>query len=247
MLKKHFTLNIKHISSRETIATHNETAYFNLVHEFVTLQEKSSEWNDHQVYDEAVKIISTLGEYETNFFKLSLAIHEATPRIESYNQYYKESVVPSISRYDDQCRVWAQLGNTQYCDFQQLQNAIQSDKGDLHAIEILPFDHIIRPSSGEKTEKNVVLYTDIFSSTFADFHTYLTNAVEKYNTNYIIRYRPSASNVARGAPLYLSGYGVEMALKKTDYLVIDDRASGGKTLFLSKRFMTTSNITIRSR
>lgn len=50
---------------------------------------------------------------------------------------------------------------------------------------------------------------------------------------YVVRYRPrmvpedaESAEVApsRGTPL--TGYGVEMALKKTDYLVVDDRVTG---------------------
>ena len=43
-------------------------------------------------------------------------------------------------------------------------------------------------------------------------------------TSYRVRYRPPP--IATSTPLVLSGYGVELALKRTDYIVIDDR---GKT------------------
>jgi UDP-glucose:glycoprotein glucosyltransferase len=193
------------------------------------LEEKSSSWTDHQLYDEAVKVVSTLGKDETNFFKLSLAIHEAAPRIETYNQYYSESVVPSLSHYDEQCQVWAQVGDKQYCDYEQLLEAIKSDKDATDTVEILSFDHIFCPDVENKDGRTIVLYTSQFSSEFKKFHDYLSKAVVDHNITYIVRYRPSISNVARGTPLYLSGYGVEMALKKTDYLVIDDRTSQGSS------------------
>lgn len=41
---------------------------------------------------------------------------------------------------------------------------------------------------------------------------------------YAVRYRPLERDETRTK---LAGYGVEMALKKTDYLVVDDRASAG--------------------
>ena len=40
-------------------------------------------------------------------------------------------------------------------------------------------------------------------------------------TSYRIRYRPSPASA--GKPLVVNGYGVELALKRTDYIVIDDR------------------------
>lgn len=42
--------------------------------------------------------------------------------------------------------------------------------------------------------------------------------------NYRIRYRRDNASVHR--PLHISGYGVQLALKKTDYIVIDDRHTG---------------------
>ena len=43
-------------------------------------------------------------------------------------------------------------------------------------------------------------------------------------TSYRVRYRPTPSEAGR--PLVVSGYGVELALKRTDYIVIDDREAG---------------------
>lgn len=55
--------------------------------------------------------------------------------------------------------------------------------------------------------------------------------VNAKKTTYRVRYRPTPKNVEvveRAVPL--SGYGVELALKKTDYLVMDDRdVASGKT------------------
>lgn len=175
-----------------------------------------------------------MGVDETHFFKIALAVHEAAPRIESYNQYYSESIIPSLAKYDDQCEVWVQTGDQQICDYQEFLDKLNKlDFETSKPIDILPFDHVIRPSlssSSNSDKKTVVLYTNQFSSKFAEFHAYLTKAVEEHDITYMIRYRPASSTLAPGAPLYLSGYGVEMALKKTDYLVIDDRSSQGTIL-----------------
>lgn len=45
----------------------------------------------------------------------------------------------------------------------------------------------------------------------------------KGQTSYRIRYRRAAAAAER--PLVVNGYGVELALKKTDYIVIDDRTA----------------------
>ncbi|RCI03876.1 hypothetical protein CU098_007561 [Rhizopus stolonifer] len=182
----------------ETVATQNETAYFSFIHDFIALEKKSSSWTPSQLYSEVVSVISFLGNDNTNFFKAALAIHEAAPRIESYHQYYRESVTPTLSQYDDQCGTWIQIGKQQFCSIE----SFKEYKGSYLPIEVLAFDHVVRPKNELKKVPVLVLYTDRFSAEFSDFYRHLTTS-----------------------PLYLSAYGVELALKKTDYLVIDDRSS----------------------
>lgn len=205
--------------NRETISTHNESVYFDFLQDFVSLEQKSTSLTPQQIYKEALKVISSLGEDETNFFKLSLAIHEAAPRIEAYNQYYRESVTPALLQYDDQCNVWVQLGNKQFCDIQQFIDAYVHGKDKAQAMDVLPFDHVVYAT---KKLPSAVIYTDRFSAQFDTFYKALRDLQD---LSYIIRYRPSS--LPSSSPLYLAGYGVEMALKKTDYLVIDDRSSEG--------------------
>jgi UDP-glucose:glycoprotein glucosyltransferase len=66
-----------------------------------------------------------------------------------------------------------------------------------------------------------VLYADITSTTFPQFHKTLVNAAREGKSSYRLRHRPSLSSVSE--PLVINGYGVELALKRTDYIVIDDR------------------------
>lgn len=56
---------------------------------------------------------------------------------------------------------------------------------------------------------------------FKDFHHTLTGLVKEGQVSYRVRYRPPQHWSSR--PLFVSGYGVELALKRTDYIVIDDR------------------------
>lgn len=58
---------------------------------------------------------------------------------------------------------------------------------------------------------------------FAQFHQTISGTARNGQTSYRIRYRPAATPADR--PLGVNGYGVELALKRTDYIVIDDRAA----------------------
>lgn len=68
-----------------------------------------------------------------------------------------------------------------------------------------------------------ILYADITSPLFAQFHKTISGTARNGQTSYRIRYRPAATPAER--PLVVNGYGVELALKRTDYIVIDDRAA----------------------
>ncbi|CAO3699789.1 unnamed protein product [Rhizopus stolonifer] len=206
----------------ETAALSNETNYYKLLDELVQIQQNAHSWTQQQVYDKVVERVSFLDKDGIDLFKLSLSLHEAAPRIEAYNQYYHQAIVPSLTQYDDQCDVWVQIDNKQICSLQALIDAVKHVENPA-AVDLLPFDHIIRSVKKDTTqEATLVLYTDTFSPKFKEFYTWLKSVAEKHEISFIIRYRPSATNSVRN-PLYLSGYGVEMALKKTDYLVIDDR------------------------
>lgn len=93
-------------------------------------------------------------------------------------------------------------------------------------MEDLPFDRILGKGSDDWPPPSI-LYADITSPLFGQFHQTISKTARKGLTSYRIRYRPSPASA--GKPLLVNGYGVELALKRTDYIVIDDRdaSSGG--------------------
>jgi UDP-glucose:glycoprotein glucosyltransferase len=84
----------------------------------------------------------------------------------------------------------------------------------------LPFDRILGDSANELSS---IVYADITSPSFAKFHKTLSQTAKEGKTSYRIRHKPSSR--ASNSPLFVNGYGVELQLKRTDYIVIDDRQS----------------------
>lgn len=82
----------------------------------------------------------------------------------------------------------------------------------------MPFDRVLSLSPGLPLS---TLYADINSPFFGLFHRTLSQTAREGRTSYRLRYRPSPRPHTK--PLVVSGYGVELALKRTDYIVIDDR------------------------
>jgi UDP-glucose:glycoprotein glucosyltransferase len=84
-------------------------------------------------------------------------------------------------------------------------------------LEELPFDRVL----GNPSTPASILYADITSPTFGHFHKTLVKTAREGKTSYRIRHRRAISSNSK--PLIIPGYGVELALKRTDYIVIDDR------------------------
>jgi UDP-glucose:glycoprotein glucosyltransferase len=86
----------------------------------------------------------------------------------------------------------------------------------------LPFDR----SLGSSEVLPAIVYADITTPAFRKFHTILSEAAKNGRISYRIRHKPPK---AQEEPLEINGFGVELALKRTDYIVIDDRqAEEGK-------------------
>jgi UDP-glucose:glycoprotein glucosyltransferase len=74
---------------------------------------------------------------------------------------------------------------------------------------------------GNSSAPASILYADITSPTFGQFHKTLIRTAREGKTSYRVRHRKPLSLTT--TPLEIGGYGVELALKRTDYIVIDDR------------------------
>ena len=94
---------------------------------------------------------------------------------------------------------------------------------------MLPFDHVL-PDPARLLElplRIAVLYADLGSANFRELHSYLYAAAHLSDPHLMYVFRPIPPEDRDPAVrTYLSGYGVALDLKKTDYLALDDRAMG---------------------
>lgn len=74
---------------------------------------------------------------------------------------------------------------------------------------------------GNTSALPAILYADITAPQFKTWHNTLSGTAKAGKTSYRIRHKPSEK--ASKTPLFVNGYGVELQLKRTDYIVIDDR------------------------
>lgn len=95
---------------------------------------------------------------------------------------------------------------------------------------MLPFDHINPPTSSNvrAPSRTAILYVSMESDSFRPLHEILYEASSRLDASlrYVVRYVPPANpGEIRN---YLTGYGVALDLKKTDYLALDDRRASSK-------------------
>ena len=146
-------------------------------------------------------------------------MRSAAPKIEAHYQYYDTAVEPTLDHTNQKCDDWALTGGKQYCS-PTLSTPDATIEGDTQ-LRSLPFDRVL--GSGQ----DVILYADITKPEFGKFHSTLANRARKGEIAYRLRYR--AAERTQAEPLPVNGYGVELQLKRTDYIVIDDREANSRT------------------
>ena len=205
---------------RESAAAENSTAYFPLLDRIAQGAFTDLD-SDKSIYEAFVRLLHDDGHITSpeamSSFKMALTLHTSAPKIEAQHQYYNYSIAPNMMAAQDAvCPVWVHFDGKQYCS-PTLERA-QQDVEERDTFDVLPFDRVLGEGEGKPQS---ILYADITHPLFAEFHETVSRTAKEGKSTYRLRYRPSTTGAK--APLYLSGFGVQLALKRTDYIVIDDR------------------------
>ncbi|KAF3931846.1 hypothetical protein ABW19_dt0203562 [Dactylella cylindrospora] len=171
-------------------------------------------------------------------FKFCMSIRESSPRIEAQYQYYLNNVDFSKG-YN--CAVWFDDGEKQSCNAADIAKVKPQSSSAVRTRQ-LAFDRL---STDDLNKGTVILYADILHEEFAKSFTEMIAAAEKAGIAYKLRYKPSPSHT-NAKPVALSGYGVSLVLKKTDYMVIDDRDAKDDSAAASSSSSSSSSSTSTS-
>ncbi|CAG8633054.1 10485_t:CDS:10, partial [Funneliformis mosseae] len=220
----------------ESVSAENSTAYYPLINDFISQGLFSPKLTYQEVYKTAFGVIESKKYLSTStsisLLEFALSLHTTAPAIQAYYHYYDANVLPSRqefnNNFDPECDVWVDWYGHQACNIEDFKK-LKSGKYDIpHNIssdqhpKLLPFDHVLL-SNEETISPSIILYADVFSPNFASFHQFVSELVSNDEAKYILRYKPPKG---KRDNLYLTGYGVELALKNTDYISIDDRKVG---------------------
>ncbi|XP_054270383.1 UDP-glucose:glycoprotein glucosyltransferase-like isoform X1 [Macrosteles quadrilineatus] len=164
------------------------------------------------VYERALAEASRLlSPAQLSLLKLSVSLHVYSPRVEMYHQMALERGV--------KCPAAVDVAGTVVCEPHKIEEAVKEAlaRPDLSRLETFRLDHHY-PGSENKSLV-AILYGEIGTPEFAQFHKRLRQLATLQPVDYVLRHfvkeRPNKK-------LRLSGYGVELQLKSTEYKAQDD-------------------------
>lgn len=200
--------------------------YYPLLNELTKLYEESVP-SDQRLYDFALNYAlenNYIQSDQVSFIELALAIHKSSALIHSYYQFHDTFAEPAAQLSDKNCSTWLTYNGKASCS-SDLVFALETASKSVKAPLLLPVDKVFHASTNKRSLPYAVLYTDFVDfDSFSKFHTHLYQSALAGKLNYIVRYRsPVTTDSNTTTRQHLTGYGAELYVKRTDYLVIDDR------------------------
>ncbi|KAL3281194.1 hypothetical protein HHI36_004410 [Cryptolaemus montrouzieri] len=197
----------------EYLADENVDFYWNFIDSVSSLNPSLSELGtEKEKYETVVKLAGKLiAPSELELLKLGLSLHIYSPKIQMFNQIASE-------RNLGECGTVADLNGNLICSFDELKNyfnKVQLPKKE--KVEIFNVDTHF-PGSQNRSDV-VILYGELGTKEFSKFHELLSKKAEEGMIDYIVRHYLKRQN---GRKLRLSGYGVELQMKSTEYKAQDD-------------------------
>ncbi|KAL4715230.1 hypothetical protein ACJJTC_007812 [Scirpophaga incertulas] len=172
--------------------------------------------SDKEVYDASIGVASTLlVPAQLRMAKLALSMHTTSPTVHMFDQISTQNGAKDVD-----CDVFVFIASRKICDDNVLRDILKtSDLYDAseHRLETYLLDHTF-PSSDNKS-LTAILYGELGMKNFATKHNILTEYADKGVINYVVRWNVKSRGRKK---LRLSGYGVELQLKSTEYKSQDD-------------------------
>ncbi|KAK8869940.1 hypothetical protein IAR55_000508 [Kwoniella newhampshirensis] len=223
----------------ETVYDESPSSYFPLLHLLSSLPESCT---PSTILSSTLDLISSYSLLPSpsslSTFHLALSLQSTAPRIEAEYSWYESVIRSQETKLGVAgCEGWVEWRGKGFCDVEELRRDMElsiEENDHLPNVQPLsqPFDHTFPSSSSSTpTSPRAIIYYTPSSAPASSLLNYLAHHASIYpDFTYTVRYQPPSNRSAEGVrKTPLAGWGVEMVLKKTDYLVVDDRASAGST------------------
>lgn len=171
------------------------------------IQQESDEAMYHLVQKFSSRFLSPI---LLNFLKMFLSLRAFSPTVEMYQQMALDVGVPG------DCSAFAVIHGQKTCSPGEVGNLVAMAT-DRSRDVVFKFDHVY-PGTRDAVV-SVILYGRLGTHTFRDFHTTLTELAQTGSITYVVRHFLKEQSPEKTR---LSGYGVELAIKSTEYKAKDD-------------------------
>ena len=170
--------------------------------------------SDLALYGAALSYLKLHGNNQVGLFEYALSLKVVSPRLEASYEYYDVDAGRDIKNWNASLKTCVVYNG--------IQRTSMDAPGKGSSGKVLPFDHVYQAQCLSYEQPTVVVYSDFQSlALFKELHRSARDAAWQCQIRYV--FRLSRPDINMPAPIYLAGYGVEMVLKRTDYIVIDDR------------------------
>ncbi|XP_073425669.1 UDP-glucose:glycoprotein glucosyltransferase 2 isoform X2 [Dendrobates tinctorius] len=182
--------------------------FLGTVQEITIYRNKGSEYSYYSLI--LKKAAQFLSDLQISLLKFAFSIRAHSPTVQMFQQIAADESPP------EGCSAFVSIHGKHTCKASQIKNLLK-EALDRPRPYFYKGDHIFPTFS--KTSPVVVLYAEIGTKAFATLHTLLLEKAEREEIVYILRhYIQKPSN----RKINLSGYGVELAVKDTEYKAMDD-------------------------
>uniref|UniRef100_A0A674KAG2 UDP-glucose ceramide glucosyltransferase-like 1 n=1 Tax=Terrapene triunguis TaxID=2587831 RepID=A0A674KAG2_9SAUR len=191
--------------------------FLETVQELTIYKKRDSE---HSYYNLILKKAGQfLSNLQINLLKFALSIRAYSPTVQMFQQIAADEPPP------EGCSAFVVIHEKRTCKTNEIKKLLKK-AAERPRPYMFKKEHKF-PTLNENVPV-VILYAEIGTKDFVKFHTVLSEKVQKEEIVYILRHyvqKPSSRK------MYLSGYGVELAIKSTEYKAVDDIQIKGIFLF----------------
>ncbi|XP_060625468.2 UDP-glucose:glycoprotein glucosyltransferase 2 isoform X2 [Anolis sagrei] len=167
--------------------------------------------SEHSYYNLILKKAGQfLSNWQINLLKFSLSLRAHSPTIRMFQQIAADE--PPLKG----CSAFVVIHGKSTCKTSEIKKLLKK-------VATRPKPYLFKgdhkyPTLNESSPV-VILYAEMGTKDFATFHKVLSEKAQKEEIVYILRHYIQKPNPEK---MYLSGYGVELAIKSTEYKAVDD-------------------------
>uniref|UniRef100_A0A8D0HBJ3 UDP-glucose ceramide glucosyltransferase-like 1 n=1 Tax=Sphenodon punctatus TaxID=8508 RepID=A0A8D0HBJ3_SPHPU len=199
------------LEASEFLAEADQEKFWNFVEASQDIGSFDHDGTDYSSYHALVKVASrNLSPLQQNLLKFALFLRSYSATVQAFQQIAADEPPP------EGCSSFFSVHGKKSCEFDALAVLLQTASERPRPF-LFKGDHKYPVSNPDSPV--VILYAEIGSEEFSRYHKLLVAKVHAGESTYILRHyvaNPSKEKV------YLSGYGVELAIKSTEYKAKDD-------------------------